>query len=224
MAGLISNPTAGIFDSAYTNAGVTGSFSGQAFNASFSATACFDGFCPGQAVPGAGPDYDVSDPLTMKLTGFQTVCASGFGCQGLADAYFSFVATQNAQYGASFAIDGYASPGLNLNFGGLLVNQNTSTSLSGNQTLAVPPVSIVGPVQMVEINDSFSLGTLNVSAGDRILARVSLIFPAMGPGESIILPDSLTLTLADTAVPEPATWGLMAAALAVLVIGRTRLS
>ncbi|MBS1828882.1 MAG: PEP-CTERM sorting domain-containing protein [Acidobacteria bacterium] len=224
MAGLISNPTAGIFDG-FANAGVSGSYAGPAGTASVTGTACYDGFCPGQAVPGAGPDYNVSDPLTMKLTSFQADCELRTGpCGGAADAYFSFFATANAQYEARFAIDGTASTGLTFLFGGFLINNTAQTGIFGNQTLAIAPVnSTGGPVPLANINDSFTLGTLNVNAGDQIYARVSVNFPFLPAGRSINLPDSLTLTLVDTSVPEPATLGLMAAALAALVIGRKRL-
>ncbi|MBS1828883.1 MAG: PEP-CTERM sorting domain-containing protein [Acidobacteria bacterium] len=219
MAGLISNPTAGIFDG-FTNAGVTGSFSGQP-HAVISGTACYDGFCPGQAVPGAGPDYNVADPLTMKLTSFQAECApSASACGGYVDAYFSFYATANAQYAASFSIDGQGSGNQSLLYGGFLLNQNTSVMLFGNQTMSLPPVNSTSfPAPLATINDSFSLGTINVNAGDQIYARISLGIDLV-QGQTILLPDSLTLTLVDTSVPEPATLGLMAAAVAALVIGR----
>jgi hypothetical protein len=226
MAGVISNPTVD-FLNPFTTAGVTNSFSGVVNGtASGSGTACYDGFCPGQAVPGAGPDYNVSDPLTMKITSFDVTCnlRAGGNCVGTVDAFFSFYATANAQYAASFAIDGQASGGLTLNFGGSMINYTAQTGLVGNRTLSVPLGNTSGALPpLADINDSFSLGTLNVNAGDQIYARVTLNVPVLPPVRSILLPDSLTLTLVDTAVPEPATLGLMAAVLAAVVIGRKRL-
>ncbi len=224
FAGVISKPTAGFFDS-YSNPGVTGNIHTTINGAAVAGVACFGGFCPGEGTPGAGPDFNVSDPLTMKITSFGASCQNNLGCSVFVEANFSFYATAAAQYAVTLAIDGSGSQGLKFSYGGGLFNDNTGFGLGGNQTITIPITSNItgGIPPQGAINDSFSMGTIDVNAGDRIFAYVQMNLP-LGMFRSINLPDSLTLTLADTAaVPEPATLGLMVAALAALAIGRKRL-
>ncbi|MBL8176128.1 MAG: PEP-CTERM sorting domain-containing protein [Bryobacterales bacterium] len=226
MAGLISNPTAGVFDGSLSNSGVSNQFSGPAGEATLTATACFGGFCPGQGQAGPGPDYSVSDPLNVRLTGVDLRCLDTNGCNGVfVQANFSFYATRSTQYAAHVGIDGFAPPKSELLYGGLLLNWTTLTGVSGNRTLVTqsPINGTVNPRSNVVINDSFSLGTLDVNAGDQVVANLNLIVPFLAAGRGISLPDSLTMTLVDTNVPEPATLGLMVLGLAALVVGRKRL-
>lgn len=215
MAGSISNPTAGFFDGGFTNSGVTQSIT--------EGTACFGGFCPGEAVPGPGPNYNVSDPLSMRITSFQVQCRALGECAVYVEADFSYFATTAGQYSAVLSIDGTAGYGVNFDYGASLFNQNTFDVVFGNQTVAIPLGNSSSPTDTTAFSDSFTLGTINVNPGDRILATIFLSDPDLFALRIINLPDSLTLTLVDTAVPEPATLGLMAAALAALVIGRKRL-
>src|SRR4051794_3008438 len=70
------------------NASLTNQVAG---NSSLTATACYDGYCPGQGVPGAGPDFLVNDPLTLKITDYTYSCtfAAGSPCATSVGAFFS---------------------------------------------------------------------------------------------------------------------------------------
>ncbi|MFN7938055.1 MAG: PEP-CTERM sorting domain-containing protein [Bryobacteraceae bacterium] len=224
MAGVINNPTAGVFDGGHTQTGVSNAYSGTAGTATLTGTACFGGFCPGEAAPGAGPSYNVADPLNMRLTSALLECNDGAGCGASVFVDFSFVATTTAQYQVNFDINGTGSSNLSLAFGGFVYNQNTAAYLNGNQTYVIPTPLNSTQSSVRAINDSFTLGTIDVNAGDQIYAGLTLFVPQMGLGRFISLPNSLDLTLVDTAsVPEPATLGLMALGLAALVMGRKRL-
>jgi len=224
LAGVINNPTAGIFDGGHLQTGVSNGYFGSAGNATLTATACFGGFCPGEALPGSGPSYNVADPLNMRLTSATLQCIVLSGCPGAyVSADFSFVATTTGQYQVNFDINGTGSSNLSMAFGGYVFNLNTSAFLNGNQTYVIPaPLNATRPLPG-EISDSFTLGTFNVNAGDTIYAQVELYVPNFTFNQFISLPNSLDLTLVDTAVPEPATLGLMALGLAAFAIGRKRL-
>jgi len=160
----------------------------------------------------------------MRLTDALLKCDNVAGCQGAyITADFSFVATTTAQYQVNFDINGTGSAKLSLAFGGYLFNLNTSAFLSGNQTYVIPaPLNATRPLPG-EISDSFTLGTIDVNAGDQIYASLSLYVPNFSFNQFLSLPNSLDVTLVDTAVPEPATLGLMALGFAALAIGRKRL-
>src|SRR4051812_21887409 len=91
----ISDPAVYIYEATAGNSPVgtvTASVTDQvAGNSSLTATACFDGYCTGQGAPGAGPDFLVNDPLTVKLTDFTFRCtfAAGTFCLANVAAFFT---------------------------------------------------------------------------------------------------------------------------------------
>lgn len=99
-AGFINKPAAGVYDGGHAQTGVSNSYSGPAGSADLSVTTCFGGFCPGEAIPGTGPSYNVADPLNMRLAGALLQCDPISGCAGTAVFVdFSFIATTTARFG-----------------------------------------------------------------------------------------------------------------------------
>src|SRR4051794_29282650 len=54
------------------------------------ATACYSGFCPGEAAPGAGPDFFVNNPLAVKLTNITYTCLTDSPCATSIAAFFTW--------------------------------------------------------------------------------------------------------------------------------------
>src|ERR1700722_18564258 len=69
----ITNPDIGIFGPGNGTAGIALLQVGDggpplSSGFSYSATGCFEGYCPGEGSQGAGPNYDVTGPVTLRGT------------------------------------------------------------------------------------------------------------------------------------------------------------
>ena len=173
------------------------------------ATACFDPYCGQKAGP--GPDFTISDPLTVRLTNVFVSCSVDCTTSNLT-ALFTFVSPVSASYSMSMAIDGNSTPNYHL-ITSVYGWDNAGGFAGGNQSI----VSSAGGA----INSSFDFGTLDVTAGATVNISMAMLFSGSQPF-FINMPDSMTVTLVDTSVPEPATLGFVAAGLAALAFARKR--
>lgn len=208
---LISNPTTGVVPSGFGTSGVTSSVTnvGLGTGATGSGTACFAPFCPGGSTPGAGPDYDVLDPVTFRFTNVSIVCSSAT-CGNLnLRAAFSFVATSSGLFNLGVGMEGSATSSVSGLITGFI--GNGSSFLLGNQTYttSIP--------QAPSIQDSFELGTLAIEQGQTIQGYLLIHVDSMSRG-TLRFPDSVTMTLVD--VPEPATLGFLGLGLTALGLAR----
>lgn len=183
-------------------------------NAPIIATQCFVGFCPGQNVPGPGPSYQVSDPLTLRMTNFSLQCpfanCLGFGFSPNAD--FTLPVAGSAD--VSIHIDGTAPanfPGLDL----FIVIQGNSFNFAP-QNVHVP-VDGLGNFSL-----NMGLGSISWSAGEVMKIVPNISAENMTLGQTVLMPSSFDVTLTSTATPEPATFLWTISALLCLFTARRR--
>jgi hypothetical protein len=186
-------------------------------------TACYDGYCPGEGgVAGSGPDYSINGPITVRMTSLTISCSQAGGCPGEVEPSAEFV-FQPLSFGSgtvlplTLAVDGTAPAGFSLLVGGSAASFDSGGDLIDN----VDP-----PDQMVTANGSgmfsamFNLGNLSVSTGT-LKAQLFIQVVDLGNGQSVNLPDSLTLTLGSaSAAPEPGTIALLLAGLGLIAYKR----
>ena len=224
----IGEPTAYIYQ---TNAGasptgtVTASVTGQVVgNSSLTATACFDGYCPGQGVPGAGPNFLVNDPLTLKLTDFSYSCtfAAGSSCNTIVAGFFSWVDVDlaNATVPVTLSIDGFASNSVGI---GLSMEIETC-DLSGNDCSTISSGLVSPTFTDTAFAGTFNLGNFTLKGLSN--AEIDIVLGNVPLGESVIMPGSLTVTLGTpvvNAVPEPATTATLIAGLCAMGLAARRI-
>ncbi|MFN7938060.1 MAG: PEP-CTERM sorting domain-containing protein [Bryobacteraceae bacterium] len=207
---LISDPTVGVVSSGFGTSGVTRSVTNVALGsgASGSGTACFAPFCPGGSTPGAGPDYEVLDPVTFRFTNVAISC-NIVGCANLNfRAAFSFVATSSGVVHVGVGMEGSSTANVSGLISGFI--GNGSSFVAGNQTFTT---SVSAP----SIHDSFELGNFAVEQGQTIRGYLLIQVETMSRGV-LSFPDSVTMTLVD--VPEPATLGFLTLGIAALGLAR----
>lgn len=209
FAGTISNPTTTISGlpagSVYRSVVELDLGGGATANA----TACFDPYCGQKA--GIGTNFTITDPLTVRLTNVFVSCSVDCTTSNLS-ALFTFVSPVTASYAMSMAIDGNSTPNLHL-ITSVVGWDNAGGFAGGNQSVISSPGGA--------INSSFNVGTLDVTAGATVNISMAMLFSGSQPF-FINMFDSMTVTLVDTSVPEPATLGFVAAGLAALAFARKR--
>lgn len=235
---LISNPTTGVASPGFGTSGVTSTVTNVALGAGAtgSGTACFAPFCPGGDTPGAGPDYDVLDPVTFRFTDVSIVCTAT--CSNLTlRAAFSFTATSSGLFNIGVGVDGSSTASAF----GLITGTigNGSSPLVGNQTFSYVQGVIIGPgdtggtgnstvsppggigttpiTKKPAIQDSFQLGTLAIEQGQTVSGQLIIRVDSMNSG-TLSFTDSVTMSLVD--VPEPASLAFLAMGLAALALAR----
>ena len=208
---LISDPTVGVVSSGFGSSGVTRSVTNVVLSsgASGSGTACFAPFCPGGSTPGAGPDYEVLDPVTFRFTNVAILC-NVVSCENLNfRAAFSFVATSSGVVHVGVGMDGSSTANVSGLISGFI--GNGSSFVAGNQTFTT------STPQATSIRDSFELGNFAVEQGQTIRGYLLIQVESMSRGV-LSFPDSVTMTLVD--VPEPATLGFLIVGIAALGLAR----
>jgi len=204
FAGVITDPFTTVGGPGGSSGGSTpvNTFGDSGSGYTFTGTACFDGFCPGQATPGHGPDFTVNDPITMHGTAFTMTCMSAAGCGKIGAAFdFNFTTVDPASgtmVPISFSLDGTAPANYSFTVDVTAETCSPCTTLdSGVQTVMADGLG--------NFNLTFGLGNLtlkNSFAGD-----ITFSFPnGLADGQSINLPGSATLSFASapvSAAPEP---------------------
>jgi len=236
---LISNPTTGVVSSGLGTSGVTATVTNVALGTGVtgSGTACFAPFCPGGSTPGAGPDYDVLDPVTFRFTDVSIVCTAPSCGNFTMRAAFSFVATSSGLFDIGVGVDGFSTGGASGSITGVI--GNGSSFLVGNQTFSYLQSVIVRPggtgggtgngtatntlpgttttTKQPGIQDSFQLGTLAIEQGQTVRGQLIIRVDSMN-ASTLSFPNSVTMSLVD--VPEPASLAFLAMGLAALAVAR----
>ena len=164
--------------------------------------ACFDPYCVSVAVGNISSSFTVSDPLTVRVTNTTITCNNtGTPC-GLGSAAWGFLFSLpvGVTDSLSFTLDGTAPA----NFAGL--------GARGIQSGASTPFSPITVDGSGNFSQSFDLGTSPISTYKAVL---ELQITGLGAGQSINLPNSMTMVFNST--PEPAT--LTVAGLGLLALG-----
>jgi len=183
-------------------------------NESLTATACFNGFCPGQAAPGLGPDFLVNDPLTIKLTDFTFSCGPGSSCGLSLGAFFTWfdVDLAGATVPVTLTVDGFAPNTIGLAFIAEVATCDMNGSNCGNAFSG-----LVGPTfTATAFTGTFNLGNLTLQGNTQ--AELDIVIGGLPAGNSVTMPGSLTVTFGTpvNSVPEPATASGMIIGLAAL--------
>jgi hypothetical protein len=188
---------------------------------SFAATACLEGFCPGQASPPTpGMPFNVNNPITLAVTGVTISCNnSGSNCTTSLASAFEFFFDPSYTPGSvepvTFSIDGSATTlGDPLSFNVELTastleepNPGSSTTLAVDQSIDASAGSF---------SQTFALGNLPIDSNTALLqVQLLVLVSSLESGQSINLPESFSLTIGSS-VPEPASFWLMAAGLGAL--------
>jgi hypothetical protein len=115
----ITNPIFGVFGPGAGGNGPLSETTGGTDASSgytYSATGCFEGYCPGEGTAGAGPNYDVTGPITLRGTDATLSCGMA-QCTGQAQidfdvSYDPVSQTPGTVLPVTFSIDGTATPNL----------------------------------------------------------------------------------------------------------------
>ena len=221
---IINQPTTRLYQSGFGSSptgSVTMSVSNQVgFGGTLSATACFDGYCPGQAIPGAGPDFFVNDPLTLKVTDLTYTCNPlSLYCTGNLGAFFDWfdVDLANVNVPVTLSVDGTALNGIDLSF---LVEWE-SCDLIGNNCEGHNTFSLAPTFNGNTFSSSFNLGSLTFQGQTHF--ELDVTFNFVPGGETVTMPGSMTVTLgsagaAASPAPEPGTISIALAGLSLLAI------
>ena len=171
-------------------------------------TACFDGQC---VIPSTGAtnignvisNFTVSDPLTLRVTESTITCTNtGTACGIAIPAWsFQFTLPTTTTFSVTFALDGTAPA----NFAGL----QARGFLNGGPLPALQTIPVDGGGNF---SQSFNLGAATIISNK---ATLELDISGLGAGQSINLPNSMTLVL--NPAPEPSTLGV--AGLGLLALG-----
>jgi hypothetical protein len=194
--------------SGVVNATTPGVTTGGGYTLS-SATVCFDPYCT--TTPGNGPDYTVNDPLTLRGTGLTLTCTQAT-CAAVNIFFDANWETVTPGVGTTFpavteAIDGTAPAGFSF-----LLAGNASSCGDTCDSLTIPTQTITANGSGM-FSSSFNLGSFML-VGSSLKADLELQISGLTSGQSLVLPNSATLTFGNTSgVPEPATIGLIAAGL-----------
>ena len=186
----------------------------------FSGTACFDGYCPGQGTPGAGPNYSVNDPLTMRATAISLTCMSatcGAGINMFFDFSMDFVDPPAGSIEAvTVNLDGTGPAGSVLSVDGGVATCGSPCS-SILSVVQIPNTSITANGSGM-FSQTLNLGNLTF-LGTELKVGLNLnLTNALTTGQTITLPNSASVSFTTVAAsaPEPSSAALIAVGFALL--------
>jgi hypothetical protein len=212
MAGVITNANVAVNATSMTGsngavtATMTNGTNGDGYT--LSATACYDPYCT--TTPGSGPNYTVNDPLTLRATALTLTCGQAT-CAAIGINFEYEWQTVTPGVGTTFsvteAIDGTAPAGFSF------MLEGGADSCTPNCSVLTVPNQTITANGSGNFNGSFNLGSFTFT-GNSLKAELDLLISGMTNGQSLVLPNSATLTFANaSSAPEPATIGLIAVGL-----------
>jgi hypothetical protein len=216
----ITNPDIGVFGPGNGSAGIALSQTGGGGPAlssgfSYTATACIEGYCPGEGTQGPGPNFDVTGPVTFRGTDATISCglAQCTSSDTQIDLDFSYQPVSQAPgtvLPVLFSIDGTATPNLAFAVDAEVYSDNTGFVQIGQVGTGLTSITADGTGAFSAM---FNLGSITTGTG-LMKASLTLFVSNMTDGQFVTLPDSGVITLgASSSAPEPASLALMLAGL-----------